>query len=318
MVEIDTNPIEYQGEECPDAYWNSCMEALFAPGNGVRDLQSSPELRALLTETLKTLSLGLGNSFTELAHFSLHPDITTADTAGSFLVDEERWDDFYAQMVGSDARPNNGAGLVTIIDGLADEGKPGYDIDIPDADIDSNNNYTGDIVQLFEAIIAKAKTELRTMAKRGVMVGSAKRYPIMLCTSAEFRAYEDYLLTNSNGNPMLLNYQLLGTDGTARMMPGVLHYKGIPVVEWDESSWFDEIVGTKAHRVALVAPGTFGIATDVMNIQNSWTRGVGLNITQKLDAPYNGKIFMDTTLRWGAALADKDFMVYARNLTPNS
>ena len=318
LVEIDTCPIEYQGEECPDAYWNSCMEALFLPGNGVRDLQGSPELRELLKQTLGTLATGLGNSFHELVHFGLHPMITDADTAGTFAVDEERWDDFYAQMVGSDSRPNNCSGVVTLMDALADEGEPGYDIDIPDADIDANDNYTGDIVALFEAIIKKAKSELRIMARNGIANGASRRYPIMLCTDAEFRAYEDYLLTNSNGNANLLNYQLVGDDGTMRMLPGVLHYKGIPVVRWDESAWFDEIVGSKCHRVALIAPGTFGVATDVMNIQNAWMPGNGLNVTQKLDAPYNGKIYMDTTLRWGTALADKDFCVYARNLTPNA
>jgi hypothetical protein len=317
LIDVDTYPIEYKGEECPDSYWNSCMESLFPEGNGVRDLNASPELRALLMETIATLATGLGNSMHELLHFGLHPLITAADTADTFVVDEERWEDFYAQMVGGTDRPNNGAGFVTLLDSLADEGEPGYDIDIPDADIDANNNYTGDILALFEAMIAKAKTELRTMAKRGITFGAGKRYPVLLCTSPEFRAYEDYLLANSNGNPTLLNYQLLGTDGTPRMMPGVLHYKGIPVVEWDESTWFDEIVGTKCHRVALIAPGTFGVATDVQNLGNAISQS-GLRVTQKLDAPYMGKIFFDTTLRWGTALADKDFCVYARNLTPDA
>ena len=40
---------------------------------------------------------------------------------------------------------------------------------------------------------------------------------------------------------------------------------------------------------------------------------MGLRMVQKLDPPDNGKIYMDTTLRWGAALADKDWLVYGRN-----
>ena len=317
LVEVDTCPIEYQGEQCPDVYWNSCMEALFGPGNQVRDLNSSPELRKLLVETLATLATGLGNSYNELVHFGLHPLIEEYDTSGNFAVDEERWDDFYNQMVGTTDRPNNCSGIVTLMDALADEGEPGYDIDIPNTDIDANNNYTGDIVALFETMIASAKAELRLIAKRGIQMGSGvKRYPVILATTPEFRAYEDYLTANFAHNPQLINYVLVGTDGTSRMMPGVLHYKGIPVVEWDESSWFDEIVGTNCHRVALVAPGTFGIASDVQNIENSFNPGTGLNIVQKLDAPYLGKIYMDTTLRWGTAIADKDFIVYARNLAP--
>lgn len=318
LVEVDTCPIEFQGEECPDALWNSCMEALFGPGNEVRDLMGTPELMALLKMTLETLSIGLGNSFHELVHFGLHPAITTADEAGSFLVDDDRWEDFYAQMVGSDARPNNCSGIVTLLDALADQGETGYDLEIPDADIDTANNYTGDIVALFEQVINAASTELRTMARRGINYGRGKRYPIMLVTSPEFRAYEDYLTANFINNPSMTNYVLMGEDGTTRMMPGVLHYKGIPVVEWDESSTFDEIVGTHSHRVALVAPGTFGVASDVKNIKDSFNPGTGLEIVQRMGGGpgFMGKIYMTTTLRWGTALADKRFVVYARNLAP--
>jgi len=317
LTEIDTCPIEYQGEQCPDAYWNTCFESLFGPGNEVRDLSSSTELQRLLSVTLASLSTGLGNSFNELVHFGLHPLITEADTNNTFAVDDERWEAFYNQMVGTDARPNNCSGLVTLLDSLADQGETGYNISIPDADIDANNNYTGDIVALFEQVINAAKSELRLMARRGIQVGGgAKRYPIMLVSGPEFRAYKQYLITNFAYSPSLTNYVLVGTDGTQRMMPGVLHYEGIPVIEWDESSWFDEIVGTNCHRVALVAPGTFGIAADVMNIKDQFSPGTGLRVVQKLDPPYMGKIFMDTTLRWGTALADKDFVVYARNLTP--
>ena len=98
-------------------------------------------------------------------------------------------------------------------------------------------------------------------------------------------------------------------------MPDVLNFKGIPVVVWDASTAFDEIVGTSYHRVALVAPGNFGRATDVRNLRQY--DGMGLIMVQKLDPPDNGKIYMDTTLRWGAALADKDYTVYARNANPN-
>ena len=98
------------------------------------------------------------------------------------------------------------------------------------------------------------------------------------------------------------------------MLPNVLTFKGIPVVMWDASTTFDEIVGTKCHRVALVAPGNFGRASDVRSLRQY--DGMGLQVVQKLDPPYNGKIYMDTTLRWGAAIADLEFVSYARNLTP--
>lgn len=318
LVTVDTCPIEYQGEECPDAFWGDCMEALFGPGNQVRDLYSSPELQAIMRDALVNLALGLGNSFHELAHFGLHPLIEQADTDGTFAVDESRWDDFYNQMIGPEDRPNNCAGIVTLLDQLADDGEEGFDFEIPDGDIDANNNYTGDIVELFESLINGAKTELRTMARRGINYGAVKRYPIILATSPEFRAYKKHLTENFAYNPDLLNFTLMGEDGSMRMMPGVLHYEGIPVVEWDESTIFDEIVGTKCHRVALVAPGTFGVASDVQDIGGYLNKGTGLEVVQRLGggAGFMGKIYMTTTLRWGTALADKDFVVYARNLNP--
>lgn len=321
LVEVDTCPIEYQGEECPDTFWGDCMEALFGPGNEVRDLYSSPELQKIFAEAMKGLSVGLGNSYHELLHFGKHPLIIDADTNGTFAVDEDRWEDFYAQMIGSDERPNNCSGIVTLLDALADQGEAGYDLEIPDSDIDANNNYTGDIVALFQSLINSAKTELRIMAKRGVQYGAGKRFPVILATTPEFNAYKQHLIDNYGvATPELINFVLLGDDGKGRLMHGVLHYEGIPVVEWDESSWFDEIVGTKCHRVALVAPGTFGIASDVQNIKDAWNPGTGLEIVQRLGGGtgFMGKIYMTTTLRWGTALADKDFCVYARNLTPDA
>ena len=71
-------------------------------------------------------------------------------------------------------------------------------------------------------------------------------------------------------------------------------------------------------ELALVAPGTFGVASDVRNIKDAYNPGTGLQVLQRLDMPYMGKIYMSTTLRWGTVLADKDFIVYARNLTPNT
>jgi len=321
LSEVDTCPIEYQGEQCPDSFWNGCYEGLFLPGRGVRDLESGQiaEIMKLATESL---SIGLGNSYHELYNFSNHPAIEAADAFGpsvtpgdgGFLVDDERWEAFYAQMVGPASRPNNCSGLITILDALADEGEPGYDIEIPDSDINANNEYTGDIIALFNRVIDRAKPELRTMARRGIRAGAGQRFPILLVTEPEYRAYEEYLQTNFAQLPQMLQYFLSGSNGPL-MVPGVLNFKGIPVVAWDASTAFDEIVGTSYHRVALVAPGNFGRATDVKNLRQY--DGMGLIMVQKLDPPDNGKIYMDTTLRWGAALADKDYTVYARNANPN-
>ena len=95
-------------------------------------------------------------------------------------------------------------------------------------------------------------------------------------------------------------------------MQNVLDFDGLPVVHWDASTSFDSIVGSTSHRAALIAPGSFGIAANV-DTANQFS-GMGLKLIQRLEAPYQGKIYLDTTLRAGAAIADTDFVVYGSNL----
>lgn len=316
LTEIDTCPIERQAEQCPDAYWNSCFESLFAGGRGVRDLNSSPELQQLLAMTYRQLALGMGNDYHNLVHFASHPLIEAADAAGTYLADDDAWDAYYAQMIGSADRPNNCSGIVTIIDGLSDAGEPGYDNDIPDSDIDAAGKYTGDVVALFEQLKNSAKPALKAMANNGtILADGTRRYPILLVSASIYNAYKEYLRLNFNNTETMLRYFVTGIDAALFPVPGVLDYEGLPVVRWDASGTFDSIVGTQSHRAALVAPGTFGIASDVLPLMQY--DGMGLVSVQKLDPPDNGKIYMDTTLRWGAALADKDFVTYARNINPS-
>lgn len=309
LTEFDTCPIEYQGEQCPDAFWNSCFESLFTEGRGVRDLEMG-EIAQITTSAFRQLAIGLGNSFFELWNFANHPDITTADTNGTYLVDDERWEDYYAQQVGGTSRPVNCSGMVTILDELANEGESGYTVDIPNADITAGA-YTGDVVALFNQMVNAAKPELKTIARRGVGMGANRRYPVMLVTENIYQAYQDYLITTFPQIPTVLQYFLTGASAGVSTVPGVLNWNGIPVVSWDAITSFDEIVGTTSTKIALVTPGAFGVASDVRNLRQY--QGMGLRMVQKLDPPDNGKIYMDTTLRWGAALADKDWVVYGRN-----
>ena len=97
-------------------------------------------------------------------------------------------------------------------------------------------------------------------------------------------------------------------------MPGVLKYKGMYCVRWDEVSTFDSITGVESHRAAIVAPGGFGMAYDVDSIPLSQFDGMGLVVTQQLAAPYLGKMYMHTTFRWGAAIIDSDYIVSASTI----
>jgi len=304
VSEIYTCPIEYDGEECPDSFYGDCLERIFGGGNDVRDFLSTPEGSAVLQELLHAVYVGLGNGLSEIIHFANHPAIETANTNGSYLVSETEWDDFYDQQTSITC-----AGFATIMDGLKTEGLTNYSYVIPGASF-TGDNFTGDIDALLTTLVSKAKPELKSMINNGINVGGGvKRFPVILMSGSLFRAYKEYLKTQYAGIQGAWNYQLTKEDGTGKLMPGVLHYEGCPVIQWDESENFDTIVGGTRHRLAIVAPGNFGIATDVANLDQFG--GLGLRLLQRLDAPYKGKVYMNTTLRIGSGLGDTNLAVYA-------
>lgn len=325
--EFPTCPDEVNMEICPDAWWNDCYEQLYGSGNKVRDMLGTPQGAQMMQMLLSVAYEGVGNSFSQQFHFANHPFIEAANTEGFYNkddgtgTDELAWADYYDQQTGIDC-----AGIITIIDALANEGVDGYNIEIPDSDIDDvTNEYTGDIIALFNLLISRTKGAFSKWITNGARVRgvtaaqnslyratNGKVFPIILCTAPEFQAYEDYLVATFGQIPAIYQFFLTGTDGTGILMPGVLRYKGMAVVKWDEVGTFDSIVGTTSHRVAIAAPGVFGVAYDIEDL--AMYRGMGMRITQKLEPPYQGKIFMDTTFRWGAGLIDKDFMVMASNI----
>jgi len=161
-------------------------------------------------------------------------------------------------------------------------------------------------------LVNSAKPELKSMATNGYRSGGRIAYPIILLTPALYQAYEDYLVTLGIGGGVQFawNFYLTKQDGTMQPMPGVLKFKGMPVVRWDEVGTFDSIAGTTSHRAALVAPGGFGMAAEVEPLTQSIFNGLGLRMVQRLDPPYMGKVYFDTTFRWGAGIPDKDMIVH--------
>lgn len=307
IEEIDTCAIEYNGEQCPDALYDDCFEMLFGGGNDVRDILGTPEGGVLFANLLREVNIGIGNSFSEIINFANHPDIATYNTSGEYAVSEDEWDDYYDQQMSISC-----GGIVTILDGLATAGASNYNYQIPSADIDANGDYTGDIIDLFKAVIAKADPKLLVMIRSGVMVNGARRFPIMKVTRQLYNAYKDYLLTTFSANPQTYRYQLMMNDGEILTMPDALEYEGMAVIPWDESESFDSILGSKKHRIAIFAPGNIGIAVNVPGIR--MFEGIGLRMIQRLEAPYQGKIFMDTTLRVGTGLGDTALAVYGRSV----
>lgn len=302
-MEVDTCPIEINMEQCPDGLWGDCFEMLFGTGNDVRDILGTPEGVALFDMFLRQVYIGIGNSFFMYAMFSNHPMVDEANTLGfwSSVTDSDAWADFHDQMTSTTC-----GGVVTLLDDLAAEGHPGYDVPISDADFDANEKYTGDIVGFLDGMKAKAKGTFRAMIQSE---RSATPYrPIFLLSDALFNAYREHIRTTYTGISEGYRHLIQGADGQVVRMQNVLDFDGLPVMRWTASTDFDAVTGATSHRAALIAPGSFGIA-----YSGEATRqyeGMGLRVMQKLDAPYMGKIYLDTTLRVGAALADTDFIVY--------
>lgn len=305
---IDTCPIEVNMEQCPDGLWGDCMEMLFGTGNDVRDLRGTPEGEALFQMFLRQVFLGIGNSFSMYAAFSNHPMIETANTLGFYTgADDQQnpWADFYDQMTSTTC-----GGYVTILDDLAAEGTPGYDVVISDADLDASGNYTGDIIAFLQGMKNKATGAFRVMVNSEQNAGQPR--PIFLLSTSLFNAYREHIRTTYTGISEGYRFLLFGKDGVSTRMQNVLDFDGLPVVHWDISTTFDSIVGSTSHRAALIAPGSFGIAANI-DLASQYS-GMGLKIIQRLEAPYQGKIYLDTTLRAGMAIADQGFVVYGSNL----
>src|SRR5690606_21135272 len=90
---------------------------------------------------------------------------------------------------------------------------------------------------------------------------------------------------------------------------GVLRWEGHPVIAMDEWDMYDEMLGIVSHRAILTAPGNYGFGYDVPALQQY--EGLGLQMTQRLGPPYQGKIFTDTTLKIGTAILNTDYMTSA-------
>lgn len=309
VTEFPVFPIVYQGEECPDAFWNSCFERIFGTGNAVNDLMSSPEGAALVQNMLRRVYIGLGNSASDLVWYGNHPDIDTVNTSGFYKVSVAEWSEYYEQQTDTDL-----GGAMTLLDQLRSQGVEQYSVQIPDTDIDeTTGEYIGDIEKLFQTMIKAAHPDFQAWIKYGYMgANGVKYFPIMMLTQQLFNAYEQYLRQTFVNQPDMFEYTLRGENNAMTLLPGVLKYKNMPVVSWDEVGKFDQYTGAVSYKAGIFAPGFFGIAHDVTALQQF--EGMGLVMNQRLDLPYQGQIFMQTNFNLGAGISDVNFGVYASNV----
>ena len=306
--EFDVCPVEYNGEQCPDALYGDCLEKILGVGNEVRDMLATPEGRALFMEMVRNIYMGLGNSVYDLVTWGKHPLIADATEQGLYTVDDQEWDDFVDQQEAC-------VGHMTLIDQLKADGYNNYNVDILDADVSADRmSYTGNVGDLFDRVLAAQSPTMKLVSRR-VINNSNIRESILLVTPQIFAKYEDELLTAYPQLPSTFQYfyngkfcENMGCD-PMNSVTGVLKYKGHLVVRMDEWEEFDDMVGVKTFRVMAIVPGNLGIAFDVPAL--SQFAGMGLRINQRLDAPYQGKVYMDTTFKIGTGILDQEFIVNA-------
>lgn len=309
-----TCPVEFDGTQCADAFHGNCMERLFGAGNAVNDFYSTPEAQGLLAQMLTRIYQGLGNSFFDLYNFANHPLIDQANTNGTYSVAVAEWEDYIDQMLVDDTTGRNTcAGLITQLDALKAAGNPYYTMDIPITDITvATNKFTGSFPDLVNDLIDAASPELKTAIDSGMMVGGRVLYPIILATSAEYNAYRDFIVSLAGTNEQAYRYMIQNSDGTTRLEWNVLRLHNMPIIRWDAHSSFDAINNVQSHRVAIVAPGVFGVLHDIDPLAQF--EGLGLIVEQSTLLRDKKRIDMTTTFRWGAGIADANFAVMASNI----
>lgn len=302
--EIPTYAFEYDGEQCADSFFDTCMEKILPAGNRVNDITGTPEGEAIFSQMVENIFLGLGNSFYDLLNYANDDFADQSNTAGWWQTGTEtaaEWADFRDQETSTAL-----LGFIPQIEIEKADGTANFNVDIPNADV-SGATYIGtDIVGLFESCITAAGSQFRQIVRRRQGAFGAA----FLVHPAEFQAYEDYLTANFTQIP--IGYQLL-VEGIPT--PGVLMYKGIPVIAMDEWQIYDDMIGVYSHRVVLTALGNMVIAHNMEAIQARQYQGLGFVAYQRPEPSAKGKYEMYTTFRVGAAIADTDFMVNASLVT---
>lgn len=308
ITEIDLCPVEYNGEQCPDAFWGDCLEYIFGTGRTVHDLFGTPEGQKLMQEILRQVYLGLGNSFFELAWWGQHPLIDESDENGWYTVARDEWVDYLDQQQAC-------GGWMTLIDQLKEEGEhENLNVPIDPTDVDGKK-YIGSAIALLDTLFENAPTTLEN-----IMDAEGDQYePIVLLTDGIFNRLVEEFMLKFGTIPETMQYWVNSTTvvGGRRLLRNVFRYKGYVIYKVSAFKLFDQITGTITHRALLTVPRNFGMIYDIPELEQF--RGMGLKVTQKLDAPWKGKVFMDTTFKIGTAIINVDAMVNASlTLTPEN
>jgi hypothetical protein len=315
MSEFTGNPVEYNGEQCPDVLYGGCWESLFGNGNAKRDFYATPEGRGLLNELLDLIYLGLGNSVHDLTKWGQHSLITESASNNWYNGDDDEWADYVDQQAVT-------AGYMTIIDELHDQGVPNFNIPFDTAWVNSTGDFIGNAHSAIDRVLNNLPTKMKLYAKRPTMGGRVR--PLIIKVSPQiFEKFETEMIEDMGKLEQAFLYKYNGEFAAQNgfpvgtQMPGVLKYKGHWVVSDDDQEHFDTLTGTITHRVCAVTPSVIGIGFDVPAAGQF--EGMGMRVLQRLEAPFQGKIYMDTTFVLGAGILNSQFVANSSmTLTPSA
>lgn len=299
----DLGSVDYDGEQCPDEF-AECLNGIFGQGNDAKDMLGTPAGRALFDQLLNRVYTGLGNSLWDLLHFANHPVIDLADAGGWSTAPADEWADYLDQQAHEKV-----GGLITILDQLKDvTGLEQLQVTIQSSDVSTDGReYTGDVIDLFNALIAAALPDFQIMVDEVRGQGA----PILVVSRSIFQAYKNYLNATYTNIPQGFQLFYQGEDGMSYPVRNVLQWDGIWVVQ--ASSWnaFDRLNGVTTHRAVLTAPGNFGVGYDVQEVLSGQYGGIGLMVKQWLEPPYKGKVYMSTRFGLTGAIVNPDFLSMA-------
>jgi len=302
---------KYNGKQCPDVF-GDCLEAVLAPGNDGKNIMATDAGRRLFAEVIGGIFMAIGNSLYDVLEFGQHPATTAANDGDTYTVPEQEWQDYVDQQ-------KICRGRITHIDTLRQAAIDGdtslnqYNVQILEADLSANRTeYTGDPTVLFKRVRSAAPAKFRNYA-RNSRNGNMK--PVIEVTAAIFQAYVDHLMSTWDKIDQMFYYFYSGkfcqANGCIETMPipDVLMWDGYPVIARHDWTEFDEMHGIITHRCLFSAPGVYGIAFDVQSL--SQYAGMGLEVVQRLRAPYQGEVYMSTQFDAATAILNRDWVVNA-------
>ena len=310
--------IETEMKHCPDETLGTCLRSIYGSHNRVRDVFATPEGAALWGELTNLVYIGQANSLWDIIWFGRHPLIDAADENDWYkgnIDDEDEWEDLVENL-------DSCGGIITAADTFKAMGYENMNVQIRDADISADRQrYIGWTPDLFDRLLDAQSTDMKRIAKHNLMMGGFSMKSIILVDPSIFHKYEQDMMTKFDTLPQTMHYfmnrefcKAIGCLG-GQMVPGVLSYNGHWVVCKDVFADLDKYTGTKTFRAMAVTPGLFGIGYDADSLDGE--TGMGMRITQQLDAPFKGQVYMDNTFEIGTGIINPEFMTMAsKTFTP--